>query len=282
MVAPSGTTDRSKAIKARRANLALVFPVNMLVPIPLLLSPALVSYSVLSLLEPIIIDWAELEGTAVGGIAVGCTEVGGAGVGSVGCPSVRVIVAVMKGYMEQKKANSRASRNVNSEVCRLFSVPLSQMSVLSAGTSEVVVCGAAPWFSQIMVVPTATERFSSVKSSIGEFTKFAVAGVSVDVGGTGVGGHGRWWQTRRRHGSRRGRNWCSSCHSWQCRSVACGCYGRGHEWMYCAPIRELSRLIKSETEGVRPCSWLGCPKCHPCQAKRRTLRCGARRLRFPK
>ena len=143
MVAPSGTTDRSKAIKARRANLALVFPVNMLVPIPLLLSPALVSYSVLSLLEPIIIDWAELEGTAVGGITVGCTEVGGAGVGSVGCPSVRVIVAVMKGYMEQKKANSRASRNVNSEVCRLFSVPLSQMSVLSAGTSEVVVCGAA-------------------------------------------------------------------------------------------------------------------------------------------
>ena len=64
MVAPSGTTDRSKAIKARRANLALVFPVNMLVPIPLLLSPALVSYSVLSLLVPITIDWAELEGTA--------------------------------------------------------------------------------------------------------------------------------------------------------------------------------------------------------------------------
>ena len=149
MVAPTGTTDRSKAIKARRANLALVFPVNMLVPIPLLLSPALVSYSVLSLLEPIIIDWAELEGTAVGGIAVGCTEVGGAGVGgvgvgSVGCPSVTVIVAVMKGYMEQKKANSRASRNVNSKVCPLFSVPLSQMSVLSAGTPEVVVCGRCP------------------------------------------------------------------------------------------------------------------------------------------
>ena len=39
-----------------------------------------------------------------------------------------------------------------------------------------------------MVVPTATERFSSVKPSIGEFTKFAVAGVSVGVGGTGVGG----------------------------------------------------------------------------------------------
>ena len=148
MVAPSGTTDRSKAIKARRANLALVFPVNMLVPIPLLLSPALVSYSALSLLEPIIIDWAELEGTAVGGICVGCTGVGGAGVGgvgvgSVGCPSVTVIVAVMKGYMEQKKANSRASRNVNSKVCPLFSVPLSQMSVLSAAMSEMVVCGAA-------------------------------------------------------------------------------------------------------------------------------------------
>jgi hypothetical protein len=130
MVAPSGTTDRSKAIKARRANLALVFPVNMLVPIPLLLSPALVSYSVLSLLEPIIIDWAELEGTAVGGIGVGCTGVGGAGVGcvgvgSVGCPSVTVIVAVMKGWMEQKYANSPASRNVNSKVCPLFSVPLS-------------------------------------------------------------------------------------------------------------------------------------------------------------
>ena len=94
MVAPSGTTDRSKAIKARRANLASVFPVNMLVPIPLLLSPV-VSYSVLFL-------------------------------------------------------------------------------------------------------PTATERFSSVKSSIGELTKFAAAGVSVGVGGTGVGGigvggHGRWW-----------------------------------------------------------------------------------------
>ena len=102
----------------------------------------------LSLLEPIIIDWAELEGTAVGGIAVSCTGVGGAGVGgvgvgSVGCPSVTVIVAVMKGYMEQKKANSRASRNVNSKVCPLFSVPLSQMSVLSAATSEMVVCGAA-------------------------------------------------------------------------------------------------------------------------------------------
>jgi hypothetical protein len=87
MVAPSGTTDRSKAIKARCANLALVFSVNMLVPIPLLLSPALVSYSVLSLLEPIIIDWAELEGTAVGGIGVDCTGVGGAGVGGVGVGS---------------------------------------------------------------------------------------------------------------------------------------------------------------------------------------------------
>ena len=102
----------------------------------------------MSLLEPIIIDWAELEGTAVGGICVGCTGVGGAGVGgvgvgSVGCPSVTVIVAAMKGYMEQMKENSRASRNVNSKVCPLFSVPLSQMSVLSAATSEMVVCGAA-------------------------------------------------------------------------------------------------------------------------------------------
>ena len=75
---------------------------------------------------------------------MGGTRLGGLGVGSVGCPSVTVVVAVMKGWMEQKKANSRASRNVNWEVCRLFSVPLSQLSVLSAGTPEVVVCGGCP------------------------------------------------------------------------------------------------------------------------------------------
>jgi len=43
-----------------------------------------------------------------------------------------------------------------------------------------------------MVVPTTTERSSSVKSTIGEFTIFPAEGAGVDVGGTdvGVGGTG--------------------------------------------------------------------------------------------
>jgi hypothetical protein len=41
-----------------------------------------------------------------------------------------------------------------------------------------------------MVVPTVTDRLSSVKLNIGEFTTFPTAGAGVDVGGTCVGGTG--------------------------------------------------------------------------------------------
>ena len=41
-----------------------------------------------------------------------------------------------------------------------------------------------------MVVPTATEMSSSVKSIMGEFTIFPAEGAGVDVGSTGVGGTG--------------------------------------------------------------------------------------------
>ena len=79
----------------------------------------------------------------------------------------------------------------------MFMAGLSQMPSLSGETPDVEVWGAASSFSQVIVLPTWTVRFSSVKSIIGDLSEpvasgrtamgLAVAdGWASTVGGCGV------------------------------------------------------------------------------------------------
>jgi len=78
----------------------------------------------------------------------------------------------------------------------VFMAGLSQMPSLSGETPDVEVWGAASSFSQVIVSPTWTVRFSSVKSIIGDLSepvapgRTAMGPAVADGGASTVGGCG--------------------------------------------------------------------------------------------
>ena len=142
-------------------------------------------------------------GTGVGGtgVAVGGTAVA-VGAGAAAAPgSVTVTVPVIELCMLQKYWNVPASVNVNEYWPPRPRFPLSHTPDRELGVPDVTVCVARSWLVQVTVVPTETDRLSSVKlamleaslgpSGSGAVVAVGAGGIAVTVGsGEGGGGGG--------------------------------------------------------------------------------------------